>query len=447
MMLSPWIGIFLVAGILMGVMGFLSWIPKKFPNMPAEIPRKLLHVLMGLSVLSFPWLFNERWPVLVIAAIALIAFIVIRKIKALKKSLGHSLHGVERKSFGEIGFVLSVALVFWFSFGNPILYVISILVLTFADTVSAFIGIRYGTRNMASGIEDKKSFEGSFAFFSMAFIISLTCLLLFTNVGRTELLLISLTIGILVAIIEAISILGSDNLFIPVITFLVLSTNIEMSAKQLGINLIILFILAIIALYFNNKTNISSIGLSEGIFAAYCIFTFGSWRWLIVLLLLFIGFAVVPKMNAKEMLLKRDIRIILANVIVPLVLVLAKAFIKVEGISYAFVIAIGAQLCMNTFARFRFYYLYSNRKSFWLGIVEAVCVILVPSALLFGIANQTLAGIIAGILSMIIAGVVAVDLEKTLIDKPETYQRDWLQAAAALVISLISLFTVTMIGG
>lgn len=446
-MVSPWIGILLIVGILMGLMVFLSWLPKRFPNMPAEVPRKLLHVLMGLTVLPFPWLFNERWPVVVIAVIALVSLIGIRKIKALKKSLGSSLHAVERKTFGEIGFVLSVALVFWFSFGNPMLYIIPTLILTFADTVSAFIGIRYGRRNLASGIEDKKSFEGSFAFFSMAFIISLACLLLFTDVGRAELLLISLTIGILIAIIEAISICGSDNLFIPVVSFLVLSTNIGMSVNQLIINLVLLFILAVIALYFNNKTNISSIGLSEGIFAAYCVFAFGSLRWLVVLLLLFIGFAVIPKIHPGEMLLKRDIRIILANVLVPLILVLVKAFIKVEGISYAFVVAVGAQLCMNTFARFRFYYLYSSLKSFWLGILEAVCVILIPSAFLFGIANQTIIGIITAVLSMILAGLVALYLERALIDNPETYERDWIQAASAFVISIISYFVVTVIGG
>lgn len=446
-MLSPWIGILVIVGTLMVLMVFLSWLPKKFPSIAPEIPRKLLHVLMGLVVLSFPWLFNERWPVVVIAVLALTALISIRLIKPLKTCMGSSLHGVSRNSFGEIGFVISVALVFWFSFGNPILYIIPILVLTFADTVSAFIGIRYGTRNLASGIEDKKSFEGSFAFFSMAFIISLTCLLLFTNVGRAELLLISLTIGILVAIIEAISIFGSDNLFIPAVTFLVLSTNIGMSIKELIVNLAALFILAVIAIYFNNKTNISSIGLSEGIFAAYCVFAFGSLRWLIVLLLLFIGFAVVPKMNAKEKLIKRDIRIILANVLVPLILVLARAFIKVEGLSYAFVIAIGAQLCMNTFARFRFYYLYSSIKSFWLGILEAVCVILIPSAFLFGIANQTVTAIIAAVLSMIAAGLVALCLERVLIDNPETYERDWIQAASAFVISIISYLIVFLIGG
>jgi len=48
---------------------------------------------------------------------------------------------------------------------------------------------------------------------------------------------------------------------------------------------------------------------------------------------------------------------------------------------------------------------------------------------------------------MFLTGFTAIHLEKVLIDNPENYKRDWLQALTALVICSISYFMVHVIGG
>jgi phytol kinase len=84
--------------------------------------------------------------------------------------------------------------VFWLSPDDPLLFVIPMLVLSLADAVAALIGISYGRLRYES-TDGIKSAEGSAAFFCAAFFSVHVPLLLFTQVGRAETLLISLVLG------------------------------------------------------------------------------------------------------------------------------------------------------------------------------------------------------------------------------------------------------------
>jgi phytol kinase len=112
--------------------------------------------------------------------------------------------------------------------GDKILYSIPVLMLTFADSTAALIGLSYGRNGLATATEDPKSIEGSFAFFWAAFMSTLVPVLLYTNIGRAESLLLSLIIGLLVALIEMISSGGYDNLFIPLMGYAFLISHMPL---------------------------------------------------------------------------------------------------------------------------------------------------------------------------------------------------------------------------
>ena len=84
--------------------------------------------------------------------------------------MGAVAHRVERATFGELYFPLSVAWLFWLTCGDdPLLFVIPILMLTLADAAAAVVGARYGlTPYIGAG----KSLEGSAAFAVVAFSAS-----------------------------------------------------------------------------------------------------------------------------------------------------------------------------------------------------------------------------------------------------------------------------------
>ena len=237
-MLIEWTSILFVISLLTIALLIIKLIEKKMKIQP-EIERKLLHGAMGLVMLTFPYIFKSTLSVGILGIMAIIILYILKNTR-LKESLGTVLYSIERESLGEVFFVISVFLIFYLSKGDKILYSIPILILTFADSTAALIGKNYGKKNMAKLNEDAKSIEGSFMFFMVAFILTLVPLLLFTNVGREETLIISTIVGFNVALIEMISHTGNDNLYIPLTTYAFLVTHISLEAESLRINLLIL---------------------------------------------------------------------------------------------------------------------------------------------------------------------------------------------------------------
>ena len=64
-MTDPWIGIALVVATFAALLAIFSIIG---PQLQPEVLRKGLHISMGLTTLSFPWLFEHPWPVVLVAA-------------------------------------------------------------------------------------------------------------------------------------------------------------------------------------------------------------------------------------------------------------------------------------------------------------------------------------------------------------------------------------------
>uniref|UniRef100_A0ACD5GP51 Uncharacterized protein n=1 Tax=Desertifilum tharense IPPAS B-1220 TaxID=1781255 RepID=A0ACD5GP51_9CYAN len=138
----------------------------------------------------------------------------VKLIQPFNQQLGSVTHGVSRESLGEIYFPIAVALIFSLSQGNPILFGIPMLILTLADALYRF---NWHSLWFASlyHLRGEQKCGGFFCLFTLAFLSTHVPLLLFTPVGRIETLLISMTLGLLVMLLEAIAWRGLDNLFIP----------------------------------------------------------------------------------------------------------------------------------------------------------------------------------------------------------------------------------------
>src|SRR6266850_929556 len=218
--MSPWAGIAIIFGAFVLLWCALA-VYRKLANPNPEFLRKLLHVGMGLVTLLLPFLFDRSWPVILLASVCALALAAAKYWKPLGAVVG----GVDRESLGDIYFPISVAIIFIAAnrtstsliHGRIILFFIPILILTLADAMAALVGITYGAHRY-SGIETQKSAEGSLAFFAVAFLSTHVPLLLWTDdqqMGRDKVLLISLTIGFLVMLLEGIAWRGLDNLLVP----------------------------------------------------------------------------------------------------------------------------------------------------------------------------------------------------------------------------------------
>jgi hypothetical protein len=136
--------------------------------------------------------------------------------------LGAVLHDVKRPSFGEVYLALAIVIVFFHSHGQPVLYVLPLLVITLSDTASALIGTSYGRRRFT--VEDgTKSWEGVTAFFVVTWLVAIMALLLLSDAPRLNVIILSFLIAAFCALVEADSWHGLDNLFVPVGAHLLLA--------------------------------------------------------------------------------------------------------------------------------------------------------------------------------------------------------------------------------
>src|SRR5262249_37790742 len=136
---------------------------------------------------------------------------------------------------------------------DPVLFVIPIGFLTFADTAAALIGKAYGKRRFRTS-EGHKSIEGSTAFSVTGFAI--TCFVL-TTIGTApwpQPVLIGALLGLMMMMSEAIAWRGLDNLVIPVAAMALLDKYLELSTPELTLRLGVLSVITLAVLWWRRAT-------------------------------------------------------------------------------------------------------------------------------------------------------------------------------------------------
>ncbi len=197
---------------------------RKLPTRP-ELSRKVVHFGGGMAALSFPFVLRSPYTVLLLALLFAAIILLTKRMGLLK-----SVHGIDRQSSGAVYFPIAITLLFFLGHDRQVFYLISILTLTISDSLAALVGTQYGVITYEVE-EGRKSLEGSLAFFFITFLCVHLPLLLLTDFGRMESVLLALVIAILVAGFEAISLKGSDNIFVPLGTFFIL---VKMTRYPLG---------------------------------------------------------------------------------------------------------------------------------------------------------------------------------------------------------------------
>ncbi len=183
-------------------------------SMHPESARKSMHIGTGLLALFFPWLFNDFAPVLAIAVSAMLILLVARKVKLLRRHLATVFDEVGRSSRGDVYFVVAIVALFGLSDGDKMAFVVSVLVLTFADAAAALVGVRYGGCRLPMVAGDK-TVAGSMAFFVVAFLCATVPILLLSHTGYSAAFAGATVLAGATTAAEAIADNGLDNLTVP----------------------------------------------------------------------------------------------------------------------------------------------------------------------------------------------------------------------------------------
>jgi phytol kinase len=195
--------------------------------------------------MSLPWLIASHWTVLALGALLAAILIVGRRLGWLG-----SVHGVERRSEGDLAFPVAVYLLFVLARSQPVFYMIALFTLVVSDAAAALLGRSYGRHFYTIG-SDRKSVEGSVVFLLATFLGVHLPLLLLTDIDRGTSVILAAQIALIVASFEAISARGYDNLIVPLATFYLLLKITPRSAAetalQLGAQLAILLVVLVVA--------------------------------------------------------------------------------------------------------------------------------------------------------------------------------------------------------
>lgn len=179
-----------------------------------EWSRKGAHVSLGLVTLTWPIVFDSAWPAVVVAALTVIVLVSLRVVPVIKRAAGCAVCGVTRRTSGDVLFPVVAAVLFAVTGGDLLLYVVPIATLTFADAAAALVGRTAGRRRYRVRGE-KKSVEGSLAFFALSFVIALVGLALVSSVPSVPLAAFGYATAM--TVVEAVSTGGSDNLTVPLV--------------------------------------------------------------------------------------------------------------------------------------------------------------------------------------------------------------------------------------
>ena len=184
-----------------------------------ETARKVLHIQMGLIVLSFPWSIGRPGPVLALLALAGGWLWAVRQYDPLRRHFGGVLYAVGRDSWGEIYFVAGSGFTYLLAAGDALRFALPMMILIFADSAAAWAGTRAGAHRLRGGwsIETGgKSIEGCTAFFVVAFCCSISLLVVLgPSLSGPQLVAIALPLALATMLLEAVGGRGSDNFLIP----------------------------------------------------------------------------------------------------------------------------------------------------------------------------------------------------------------------------------------
>jgi len=264
-------------------------------SIETEYTRKLSHLGAGFIVAAFPWLLDHTLTVAVLAA----AFFVLLLVGKLTGML-ESVHGVERQTSGAYYYPLAVLGIFWLSRGDPLLYCPPVMVLAISDTGAALVGKRMGRRRYRV-MDGARSVEGSLTFFGLTFTIVLAALALAGRPGWPEMLLVTLVVAIMATTTEAVSVRGTDNLFIPYACFLILERALRMGLAELsGWFEGMIVSLALMVLTWGRSGLTEAGGLTVFIVGTLA-WALGGWSWALPLAALYgIFIAAVPAEDVRQ---------------------------------------------------------------------------------------------------------------------------------------------------
>jgi dolichol kinase len=167
----------------------------------AHLTRRVIHVITALVAL-FASLVVEKEIIIAVSLLFVLVLFLVRE-----RGIFSSIHAVDRRSFGDVFLPLGVAASALLFLPDLHAFQFGIAVMGIADPIAGAIGERWG-KHPLSFFGNKKTIEGSIVFFLTSVILSFV----FIPIHAVSLMGVSFAL----TAVESISVLGIDNLLLPI---------------------------------------------------------------------------------------------------------------------------------------------------------------------------------------------------------------------------------------
>lgn len=213
------------------LVGLSSLLLKATLNLPAELWRKMLHIVLVMSIFPLLYFFNT-WQQSVLAALVF-ALLLYPVLALAERTTFYRRVAVERQS-GEFRSSLIIAqlvlasliAIFWGLLGEEWHYVAIVAVMAwgFGDAAAALVGKAFGRHPIEHPrIEGAKTYEGTLAMYVVAGLAIFFTLLLYAGQSWQVSLIVATLVAPVSATVELFSRKGLDTLTVPVaVAFLVM---------------------------------------------------------------------------------------------------------------------------------------------------------------------------------------------------------------------------------
>ena len=262
---------------------------EKSEKLNSEFIRKILHIGSGIGGLALPFIFEKKSSVIILGAVFLMLLISIRIVKHKITGFKKVLETKNRKTFGDIYFIISILGLWIASSEDKIMYSLPLIILMFSDAFAALIGEFYSKYKFDTGF-GTKSVEGSVTFFLTTYFICINFFLFFSNIKSINIVLVSLLLSILAMILEMISWNGLDNIFVPLFVYLFLKLNLYLTARELMYKLWVIVMLLIIIILNRKKTTLTKVAQTASLFFLYIVMIIGGIKWVVPPLIMYLGY-------------------------------------------------------------------------------------------------------------------------------------------------------------
>jgi len=273
----------------------LATVVQKWRGYPAEFTRKIVHVGAGMAVFPIYWLF-DNWYIGIIPTATFIVFNYISYRFHLIKAM--DLSG-DTPGTVYFAFSITVLLAFFWPRGQIYIAIAGVMAMTWGDAFAAILGRAFGKHAYFVG-KHRRTFEGSAAMFGFSFVAILLVLSFFnTGLDWYRIIASSLILSLAAAFLEAISLVGLDNITVPFGTSLLLWALVSW---QVNITMLLLGLALSIAIGYvaYSRRSLSFSGVLGAIITGTTIFGFGGWVMGLTLIAFFIYGSILSKYKERE---------------------------------------------------------------------------------------------------------------------------------------------------